>query len=357
MGSSMKLSRLLVTCGVFALGVAGGFWGRGGSLPLATAALPQEHKAASDKSVATANFESSDYSRRAVAYIYDTIQITREDLGEYLITRFGADAIGKLVNLRIVELAAKEKGIEVTQADVDAHVSAMIKSLNVTRDQFVDSVLKPRGTNLVAFKQDVVRPEMMLTKLCRERAVVTDEELRNAFEAYYGEKLEARMILWPKNERNVAMALYPKIRDSEEEFDRAAKQQATPELAANGGKMEPFGRHTSGNEEMERSVFRLKPGEISSVISTPEGFVVLKCVKHIPPVADKKLDDVKDSLRADILKRKIEQQEIPKLCGELREKARPKIVLNEGQSSEETIRRVKHEVEAVSGPGSQPEKK
>src|SRR5262245_15099175 len=44
----------------------------------------------------------SDYSNRVVAYIYNTIPITREDLGEYLIERYGADKLELLVNKRII---------------------------------------------------------------------------------------------------------------------------------------------------------------------------------------------------------------------------------------------------------------
>src|SRR3974390_531372 len=35
----------------------------------------------------------SDYDKRVVAYIHNNIPITREDLGEYLIARFGAQRV------------------------------------------------------------------------------------------------------------------------------------------------------------------------------------------------------------------------------------------------------------------------
>ena len=42
-----------------------------------------------------------------VAYIYGSIPITREDLGEYLIARKGLDTVELLVNKRIIEHACE----------------------------------------------------------------------------------------------------------------------------------------------------------------------------------------------------------------------------------------------------------
>src|SRR5262249_9528430 len=45
---------------------------------------------------------ATDYGQRVVAYIYGNVPITREELGEYLIARFGAERTEFLVNRRIV---------------------------------------------------------------------------------------------------------------------------------------------------------------------------------------------------------------------------------------------------------------
>ena len=140
------------------------------------------------------------------------------------------------------------------------------------------------------------------------RVEVTDKDFTDAYEAKYGEKIATRIILWPKKEQSIAMQAYPKIRDSEEEFDRASKQQANAQLAAQAGAIPAFGKHTSGDEALEKAAFRLQPNEISPVIETQQGYVVIKCVKRIPPESDKRFEDVKESFREDIITRKINQQ-------------------------------------------------
>src|SRR5439155_20188392 len=150
-----------------------------------------------------------------------------------------------------------------------------------------------------------------------------------------------------------------------EEFDRISKQQADSKLAATGGQIAPFGRHTTGNEEMERVIFGikpdeikpgegpqqpregLKPNEISQVIETPQGLVVIKCLGRKPPDGQK-LEEVRDELTKDIVNRNINQQDIPKLFSELRADARPTQFLKEGETEEELLREAERELQETS---------
>jgi hypothetical protein len=337
----MSRNRLLFGIAFLGLAALVIFCGQNGSLSQATANPPAPFQATVKQDLPPA---SSDYSHRVVAYIYDTIPITREELGEYLIARMGKDRLGTLVNKRIIDHVCQQKGIEVTPAEVEADLAETLKGFNVNRSEFVSKILKPYKTTLYEWKEDVIKPRLLLTKLCRDRVQVTDEDVRNAYEAYHGEKLECRMILWPREEKSHVFMLYPKIRDSEEEFDRASRQQADPKLAATAGKIAAFGRHTTGNEEMEKAAFGLKPGEISQVIETPQGLVVIKCLQHVPPDG-KKLEEVRAELVKDIINRKISQQEIPKLFNELRTAAHPTIFLKEGTTEEELMREVRQELQ------------
>src|SRR5205823_2082025 len=161
---------------------------------------------------------SSDYSQRVVAYVYGTMPITREDLGEYLIARQGSDKVELLVNKRIIEVACQKQGIEVTAAEVEAALEQDLQGVHVNRADFVAKVLKQMGKSLYEWKEDVLKPRLMLTKLCKERIGVTDDDLRKAFEAQYGPRVECRIIIWPKGEDKVALQTFEKIRASEDEF-------------------------------------------------------------------------------------------------------------------------------------------
>jgi hypothetical protein len=290
---------------------------------------------------ATAN---SEYINRPVAFIgHDTV-ITREELGEFLVLRRGADKVELLVNRRIIDTACREAGIEVTAAEVEASLADDLKGLGgISRGEFVKQILRRYGKNLIEWKEDVIRPKLVLGKLCRTRIHVTEEDIHDAFEARYGEKIECRIIEWP-NEKELgvavgrlrAQAAYDKLRDNEAEFANQAKHQKVGPLAATGGKIKPINRHLASinpafadraaNDRLEAEAFRLQPGEVSNLLHTPDGYLVLKCDRRIPADTTINPSAVRDGIVKEVTERKT-LDEIPKVVKELREKAHPRPVV------------------------------
>ncbi len=149
--------------------------------------------------------------------------------------------------------------------------------------------------------------------------------------------------------------IHPKIRASEEEFERASRQQASPTLAAKGGQVEPFGKHSTGNDALEKAAFSLRPGELSQVIGTPEGPVVIKCIKHVPPEKDKSLadSDIRNKLSKEVFEKRL-QVEIQRTFAELRAKANPKKFLSQSITEEELKRQVSEELQPEKRTGASP---
>ena len=340
MHAQLSRSRLALGLGFLGLATVAVLWGRGRSMSRATAEPPPPQFGANQSAANFGRPADADNSKRVVAYIYDTIPLTHGDFGEYLIERQGAERLDNFVNRRIIEIACQRKGVEVTAAEVEADFATMLLGLNIKPKQFVDKMLKPYNKSLYEWKEDAIRPRLLLTKLCRDRVHVTEEDLQMAFEAKYGEKIACRIIMWPEQETKVALTIYNKIRDSEEEFNRVARSQASPTLAGKGGAVEAFGRHSTGNEELERAAFGLRPGELSQVIGTPEGPAVIKCTGRIPPQKDKTLTDTKirEELSKEVYEKRL-QAEIQKTFAELRAQANPKKFLSQSITEEELNRK------------------
>ncbi|HEV3078891.1 MAG TPA: peptidylprolyl isomerase [Gemmataceae bacterium] len=347
----VQLSRSRWLLGLTFLGLAtlAIVWGRGRSIAQATAQPPAQsyNVNPNDAGMPAGN---SDYSKRVVAYIFDTIPITREDLGEYFIKRLGAERVQNMVNRQIIETVCKQKGIEVTAAEIEADLAQTLEGLKTTSPDFVSKVLKPYNKNLIEWKEDVIRPRLLMAKLCRDRVQVTEEDMQMAFEAHYGESVDCKIILWPKNSERIAMSMYAKIRDSEEEFERAARTQASTGLGSTGGHLAPIFHHTAGNDNLERAAFSLRPGEMSELIQTPEGYVVVKCLAKLPPKNDKSLGDpkVREELTKEVFDKKL-QLEIPKVFAELRAQANPKIFIGQQTTEEQLKRDVEAELRSGSG--------
>jgi len=294
--------------GLAALGYAGSRFlphaqAQAPAVPTATAApapLP-----ATPSTPVPAPAESGDYAKRPVAFIHDNEVVTREQLGEYLIARFGAERLPLLINKILIEEACRAKGIEVTAAEVEASFAEDLAGMgNISQADFADKVLKQYKKSLYEWKEDVIRPKLLMSKLVRDRVKVTEEDIQAGFEAYHGEKIDCQLIYWPKGEENIAQRQYAAIRDSEKEFDDKAKMQANSTLAATGGRIPPIGRHTTGNDVVEREAFKLQPGEISACIPTPDGTVVIKCVKRIPPDTTVSLERERPKLFKEVFEKK-----------------------------------------------------
>jgi len=270
---------------------------------------------------------SADYSERIVAYIYNNKKITREDLGEYLITRYGTEKLELLVNKLIIEEACKAQNIDVTSQEIEADLAETVAGLNINQQEFIDKVLKAYRKNLVEWKEDIVRPKLLMTKLVQNRVSYTDQEIQMAFEAHYGERIVGRIILWPPNEGAVAQRVFNAIKDNEVEFAKTAKSQASQQLSAKEGRLEkPVGRYSTGNPALENEIFKLLPGDVTVPIQVPEGWVVFKCDERLKPDATVNIQRVRDELIKEIKAKKL-QIEIKNTFEELKRQANPQLLL------------------------------
>jgi hypothetical protein len=281
----------------------------------------------------------SDYSRRVVAYIHKNIPITREDLGEYLIARYGPDKVEALVNRKIVDNACAARGIRITDVEVDTAFAEDLKGLGlVSAKDFDEKLLKPRHTTLYQWKEDVIRPKLALTQFCRGRVHVTEEDVQKAFVNRFGDKVRCRMIVLTRDpaqdRKNTELWTRISKNDAEgnAEFDKAARSQPIPALAARNGDVPPVS-HYCGDDRIEKAAFSLSPGEVSALIETPDGTVIIKCIERIPAAKKDLTEADRETLRKEILDQKI-LEEIPKVLKELRDQAEPHYFIKK-QTAEE----------------------
>jgi len=157
------------------------------------------------------------------------------------------------------------------------------------------------------------------------RVAVSEEDIRSAFEGAYGEKVECGIIYCPKGEEKGAIAALGLFRAGPQELQNYAKDQFVNNLGAGEVKLQLIGRHTTGDESFENTVFGLKP-EQTARIENKEGTMIVKCVGRIPPETSVKLEDVRAKLTEQVLAKKT-HQEIPKLFEELRKQAQPRLLL------------------------------
>jgi hypothetical protein len=337
------VARLTFVLGLVAVGLAGYLMGRG---VLVGTARSQ------DRRLPLGQQAEGDYSQRVVAWVHDTIPITREELGEFLIHRFGASRLDNLVNRRVAELACRPKGIEVTDAEVEAHFrmdfnKAKAISPTMTLKDYENIVWSRSKRNLTEFKEDVIRLKLMMAKLVAPTIEVSEDDLRKGFEGRYGPRVECRMIVLPDNSNKYRV--WEQVSQSEAAFMHAAKTINMPPLNANEGKVPPIHKHF-GDQNIERIAFNLKVGEVSPLIGMPDKTVViLKCDKHIPADETKRFENEVVALREEIFNIKLNQRSLEAI-GELRRAANPRLMIQAETRQEDLERSVLPEIRGGAAP-------
>jgi RNA polymerase sigma factor (sigma-70 family) len=259
-----------------------------------------------------------------VAFIFD-MPITRQQLGDYLIAQYGADKLEQLVNKLIIERACRGKRITISDEEIEAALKEEMKAMACSSLNDLETTISQRFKgSLSEWKEDIIKPRLCLTKLARMHVSAGEDDVRQAYEGAYGEKVECQIILWPKGQEEDARTMFALFGNRPDELERLAKQQVNRALAVRAGKIDPFGRHTTSDDALENTAFRLKPGE-TSIVETKSGTMIVKCIRRIP-AEDVKLEDVRAKLTEQVLNKKIEQQ-IPKLFEELRKQAQPRLLL------------------------------
>lgn len=347
-----QLGRGLAFAGVAATGYVFGMT----STPLAaqpqpglpgTPALPAAQPMVQPGAVPAGVQPKAEPDRRVVGYIYGNVPVTREELGDFLIARGGHEKLELLMNKKIIETEAARRGVTVTTTEVSAGLEEDLRGLGIELKDFEKHILPKYNKSLYEWVEDVIKPKLLLGKMCKDNVKVTDEDIKKEFENRFGERRQAKLICWNANDLRTANAQWAEARKGDAEFDSIARTQADPNLAAAAGLVKPVGRHPEGQDAVVvNELWKLKKGEISGILKVDAGLMCVKCVAEIPPDAGKVLDDkMKAALYRELYDKKM-TQEIPKLFSILKKAANPNPLLKGPPSAAEFREGVNHLIQA-----------
>jgi len=256
------------------------------------------------------------------------VQLRREQLAALAVGLHGRESLESLITQELVRQEARKRGVVVTEEEIASYTMEraeqellrMIRKLGF-KDAEDFKVQSKAGDKLLAELQQeaaksirpFVGPELLARKLVRQRINVSDDAVRAAYSRRYGPRVEVLQIVL--NTRKEAEQVLAKLKLGAE-FAQVAREMSRDSVSApEGGKIPPLplagklGAATEG----------LKPGEISNIVQTPDGFHILKLIKPLPdsPV---RFEQVRASLRK-ALEEKAMLAERAKWLRELRSKA------------------------------------
>ena len=121
--------------------------------------------------------------------------ISRKDLENACVERFGEEVLESMVNKKLILHHCQKRGITITKQEVETEVDRMAKRFKLSREHWLELLANERGIGEAEYKRDILWPTIALRKLANEELAVSDEELRREFETQYGPSVRARIIV------------------------------------------------------------------------------------------------------------------------------------------------------------------
>ncbi|MCX7635574.1 MAG: peptidyl-prolyl cis-trans isomerase, partial [Syntrophales bacterium] len=231
--------------------------------------------------------------------------------------------LNRLIDGKLIEQQAKRSGMTVKDEEVMESIRDILKRRNVSMAEFI-KVLEREGETFESYKKDI-HDQMLRQRIIRRevqaKIVVSDEEIGDYYgkhrEEYEGkEAVRLKQILLPlsnpsdeaarQKAREEARAMRAKIMGGEPFEVFAAKYAPTPALAEAGGDI-GFVEKGHLDTEVEAVAFRLPIGEVSDVIETSRGFLIIK-VTDRRGAGLKSLADVRQEIIMKIEEQKMAQR-------------------------------------------------
>ena len=160
-------------------------------------------------------------------------------------------------------------------------------------------------------RQDIL--VQMVLKETIESVSVSDDEVKDYFEQnkaqfVKGATVSAKHILTDSEEK--CAAILETIVNGEKTFEEAARESSTCPSGAQGGDLGEFGKGQMV-KEFEDAAFNAEPGHVVGPVKTQFGYHLIKVEKK-NEAKEAGFDEVKDPIRAELLKRKQDQAYLAK---------------------------------------------
>jgi len=219
------------------------------------------------------------------------------------------DVLRDLIDQQLLLDKGKDLGIT-ADTEVIKRLDEMRKDMHMDSMEDLEKAATSQGISYEDFKQNLknqIITQQVISKEVGSRMNVSKEELQQFYDEHKNQMEQPEQIRLselliaekkdktpPADEQQALAAAQAKADDLLAQirkgaaFDEIAKKNSDGPTAAQGGDLGYFKRATLA-KELEDKTFAMKPGEVSEVIRTKQGFVILKVTEHqqagVPPLS------------------------------------------------------------------------
>ncbi|MHC4182869.1 MAG: peptidylprolyl isomerase [Planctomycetota bacterium] len=249
-------------------------------------------------------------------------ELNRKELADLLIDTYGREGVDRLIRRTLIKQEAKRLNVKVNEDEtaerkeliVKGETQRQMKKNGLKDEEDLKRELEKAGATIEQYQKSIIKKYesvigevgtmLLAEKIIKKTINITDEELNEAYEEQFGEKIVARQIVLRM--MRDAEKILKRIKTGAD-FEAVAKKESIDRASASrGGRMRPFGPHGI----LGKATAKLKKGEISEIIKTDSGYHILKIDNRIPR-SMKKFSEVKDELVKFVTARKIQNRISP----------------------------------------------
>lgn len=220
------------------------------------------------------------------------------------------DVLRDLIDQQLLLEKGKDLGIT-ADTEVIKRLDEMRKEMKLESMEDLEKAAQSQGISFEDFKQNLknqIITQQVISKEVGSRMSISKEELQQFYDDHKSQmeqpeqiRLSELLISTEKKDKDAptdeaqqlaaaqakADDLLAQIRKGAA-FDELAKKNSDGPTAAQGGDLGYFKRATLA-KELEDRTFAMKPGEVSDVIRTKQGLIILKVTEHqqagVPPLS------------------------------------------------------------------------
>ncbi|MEK5058452.1 peptidylprolyl isomerase [Paenibacillus sp. FSL H7-0326] len=232
--------------------------------------------------------------KEAVASVNGT-DISKDELYNELVTLGGQSTLENMITMELVDQAASEANVTVTEEDVNAELETL--KTQYGGEEAFNSALAQSGMTLDALKKNMDL-QVKMRKILEPQTEVTDEQISTYYEENKAsfatpEQVKASHILVKTKEEADAIK---KELDGGADFATLAKEKSTDTAsAANGGDLGFFGE-ADMVEPFSKAAFSMEIDEISDPVKSDYGYHIIMKTDH-KEATNPTLEDKKEEIR------------------------------------------------------------
>ncbi len=249
-------------------------------------------------------------------------ELSRHELADLLVGMYGREGVDRLIRRTLIKQEAKRLNIKANEDEiaerkeliVKGETQRQMKKNGLKDEEDLNRELEKAGATIEQYQKSIIKKYesaigevgtmLLAEKIIKKTINITDEELNEAYEEQFGEKIVARQIVLRM--KRDAEKMLKRIKTGADFGALAKKESIDRTSASRGGRMRPFGPHGI----LGKAAAKLKKGEISEIVKTDSGYHILKIDNRIPR-SMKKFSEVKDDLVKFVTARKIQNRISP----------------------------------------------